>query len=390
MSIVPYEPVSTYEALRLITGDDPDRFLYSWPWMQVRGVLPHRLRPPPTPPDPHHFVNIQFDDLEDEEIDSSYCPSETSLEEYASDSSSDVSESAFALTDEELKELRTDHTGRQSEDERADQSMKYEIMELENLEELAPKLYNPDEVVSLVTEFYTLMIDMGHWDHSILHHGPHTDPGIDIQLATGLGYNQHVIDLMEKLPYLDKAAQRNKRIFSDTDFLDYRNEQDLRNGRCPAFTDVPVESHVLPLVRPGNWHGRMMLLDTKLGVIRAYNIDGPPTTIEWLRVGNDPSELPVPDRPFDYYLAPCILAAEFLGNLIECYRSLDRVPIISMYGSDPNGVLRQAADHAYDDEGKMSARIKSLYLECGWPDEWQRDEFLKRLQVFENDIPRSY
>lgn len=272
MSTVPFEPLSRYEALRLITGDDPDRYLYSWPWIQVRGVLPHRLRPPPTPPDPYHFVNIQFGDLEDEQIDLSYAPSESPTEEYASDTSSDTSESVFALKDEELTELLMDPTGRQSEDERVDQVMKYEIMELENLEELAPKIYNPDEIVSLVTEFYTLMIEMGHWDPSILHHAPHKNSAINKQLAIKIGYAPNVIELMEKLPYLDKTVQRHERIFSDTDFLDYRNEQDLRDGRCPAFTNEPVESHVLPLVRPANWHGQMMLLDTRLGRIFAMEM----------------------------------------------------------------------------------------------------------------------
>ena len=40
--------------------------------------------------------------------------------------------------------------------------------------------------------------------------------------------------------------------------------------------------------------------------------------------------------PLEYHLAPLVPAAKYFRTLIECYRSLDRVPLMDAYHSDPD------------------------------------------------------
>ncbi|KAF4638059.1 hypothetical protein G7Y89_g19 [Cudoniella acicularis] len=376
------------DAYRFVTGDDPERLLSAWPWLQIRGVLPPRLRPPPTPPDPDAFSNIIFNaEEEDEEIDLTYEPSETSSEEFASDFSEVSPELTPDLTPSEISDLRNETW--MSEEWCAQKVLENEILALEELEDLAPTLYDPDEVVSLITEFYELIIKMGPWPKSALHYAPHTSPPIDREKAKELGFDEKVIDLMEKLPYLDWPATCISRVIPESDFADYRNSWDLQQARkmfFPIDDWSMIESHMLPLVKPSTWYGRMIVLDTKLGVIRAYACDGPPIAIEWLRPGNEPTKTPIPEPPLDYYLAPCIPAAQFLRNMIDCYHSLDRVPFVDHWESDPDENLRRAAGMKCGETSEKSTALKSLYLEYGWPDNWRREEFLHRWKEVEKEL----
>lgn len=78
-------------------------------------------------------------------------------------------------------------------------------------------------------------------------------------------------------------------------------------------------------------------------MIRAYNSDGPRyDAIEWHRYGKFPvnndyeaSTKCHPPQHLEYKLATCIPAAVYLRNLIDCYRSLDRIPIVNPQQSDP-------------------------------------------------------
>ena len=58
----------------------------------------------------------------------------------------------------------------------------------------------------------------------------------------------------------------------------------------------------------------------------------PKQSIEYRRHGTqDGGE----DVPLEYHRAPLVPAAKYLSTLIECYRSLDRVPLMDAYHSDP-------------------------------------------------------
>jgi hypothetical protein len=63
-------------------------------------------------------------------------------------------------------------------------------------------------------------------------------------------------------------------------------------------------------------------------------MNGPPrSTIEYKRHGE---EVEGEEGPLCYHRAPLVPAATYLRTLIECYRSMDRVPMMDAYHSDPD------------------------------------------------------
>jgi hypothetical protein len=74
---------------------------------------------------------------------------------------------------------------------------------------------------------------------------------------------------------------------------------------------------------------------TMIGIIRAYSVmNGTPKQgIEYKR--HAPKHA-VEDAPLEYHRAPLVPAAKYLRTLIECYRELDRVPLMDAYHSDPD------------------------------------------------------
>jgi hypothetical protein len=78
--------------------------------------------------------------------------------------------------------------------------------------------------------------------------------------------------------------------------------------------------------------------DGEEGVIRAYTpMNGPPhSPMEYRRHGEDDNDA---EGPLVYHRAQLVPAAKYLRTLIECYRSLDGVPLMNAYHSDP--ILRR-------------------------------------------------
>jgi hypothetical protein len=70
------------------------------------------------------------------------------------------------------------------------------------------------------------------------------------------------------------------------------------------------------------------------GVIRSYNrMNGPQSQgIEYKRYKEEEDK----SGPLEYHRAPLVPAGKYLRTLIECYRSLDRVPLMDAYHSDPD------------------------------------------------------
>jgi hypothetical protein len=90
------------------------------------------------------------------------------------------------------------------------------------------------------------------------------------------------------------------------------------------------------LPRRDGWN---VMLDTQLGVVRAYSTGGwlREDSVEWRRHGD------VPDSQFErneaikteYRRAPLVRAAHYFSELIYAYRSLKRLPIIDAHRSEP-------------------------------------------------------
>jgi hypothetical protein len=149
-----------------------------------------------------------------------------------------------------------------------------------------------------------------------------------------------VISLMKKLPYASDCVEEDH-IIARTRFADYTSEEDLREGRRPypyQYRDgcPDIDPWLLPLALPSR-DGYNIMLDTTLGVIRAYSTEGfpPQNTIEWRRHG----EVPDDERYYgtswtEYRRAPLVPAARYLSEVIYAYRSLSRLPLIHADSSD--------------------------------------------------------
>lgn len=62
-------------------------------------------------------------------------------------------------------------------------------------------------------------------------------------------------------------------------------------------------------------------------------MNGPPKqAIEYRRH----KEVEEESGPLEYHCAPLVPAAKYLRTLINCYRPLDRIPLMNAYHSDPD------------------------------------------------------
>ncbi|KAF7306380.1 SWIM-type domain-containing protein [Mycena indigotica] len=217
----------------------------------------------------------------------------------------------------------------------------------------------------------------------------------NVTRALQLGYDEQVVQLMQKLPYLKwtVAHDEKKYILGRTAFVNYTNEEDLKEGRRPypyCYMDnaVDLDPWLLPLMLP--WRdGWLVLLDTRLGAIRAFAPDSfyRPEMVEFLRHGPRPTD---PDQdPHSWRRVPTVPVMHYFNTLIRVYRSLERLPIINPDRNDP-AETRYIPPHQdswlSQKEWKLQSTLLDLYRECGWPDAWRRTEFLVKWRVKKAEI----
>ncbi|KAK7063800.1 SWIM-type domain-containing protein [Favolaschia claudopus] len=360
---------------------------WPWPWGHKSIVLD-------VEENQKQQVNSWLDaDLSDDEADSDYVPSSprsgnSNYSDVLETASSDSDASGSDINDSELAQIQADAlTGWRASptgslgalDAQAALEQRIEI--LVKAEEDAAASYDPNQVVSLITQFYELMVTMGHWPEGSIRYPPHTDPPVNEELATELGYPPAVISVMHKLPYPNPSINTwhddEHAIFDETRLADYTQESYLREGRLPPpymYIDdcPPIDAWLLPLVIPKRygWH---CMLDTKIGVIRAYSVDSVSEwTTEWVRHGRVEfgSEKWEHASRTEYRRATIIPAARYFEELIYAYYSLARLPLVRGNANDP-------LDSNVKDEDKEQQEILlSLYTKYGWPHNWQRAEFL--------------
>ncbi|KAJ7139477.1 hypothetical protein C8R44DRAFT_764580 [Mycena epipterygia] len=265
---------------------------YPWPWGQP-SILTSRAE------EERRQANSWLDaDWEEDGSGSDYVPSdsESTGSNATSDSGATSDSSRQDISDSEQADIDADAKAgwpssptpsQKKVDQREDLARR--VAELVKAEQDAAAAYNPDEVVSLLTQLYELFIAMGHWPEGSLRYPPHADPSVNEQLAQQLGYAPAAVSLMRQLPYLTWKANRDTEIIARTRFADYTREDDLKEGRHPTpyqYLDgcPDLDPWLLPLVLPNNG-GWNIMLDTNLGIIRAYNNDASPpqNTIEWRR-----------------------------------------------------------------------------------------------------------
>ncbi|KAJ7605503.1 hypothetical protein DFH06DRAFT_1487179 [Mycena polygramma] len=333
----------------------------------------------------------KYDDVDD----SDYVPSEqgSASEEYTSDSdqeTSSVVSDKGNISESELAYIQADeHTAYRPPSPTPSQkaleeqeNLDDQLAELVKAEEAAAAAYDPDQVVSLITEFYELLITMGHFPEGSLRYAPHTNPPVDEALAVQLGYEPAVVSLMLRLPYFNGNVGNPDIcwLIESTYFADYTCQRDLKFGRrpypYPGRKGCPdIDSWLLPIMLP-NRDGWNVMLDTRLGVVRACCTDFDPSfnTTEWRWYVEDKL------GRTDYRRAPLVPAARYFSELIYAYRSLSRLPAIHPDNNDPK-------ERPYTRQGRDEQEaLLSLYRECGWPDEWRRAEFVAKWEVQKKEI----
>ncbi|KAJ7652032.1 hypothetical protein DFH06DRAFT_1206612 [Mycena polygramma] len=318
---------------------------------------------------------------------------------WRSDESTSDSDSASDddyISESEVAHINADaSTGRRSSPTPSQQAIEEqeelarEVAEFVRAEQDAAAAYDPDKVVSLITKFYELLISMGHWPEGSLRCAPHTDPPVNEELAMQLGYAPSAISLMQRLPYVSPELYNNEKyhILARTRYADYTREKDLQEGRRPypyQYIDgcPDIDPWLLPLMLP-NRDGSHVMLDTRLGVVRAYCTESSPpwNTVESRRYGEES------DPAMDYRRTPLVPALRYFSEIIYAYTSLSRLPITNPDHNDPNETRYPTNPSWLSNQGRETREtLLTLYRECGWPDEWRRAEFCAKWEVQEKEI----
>ena len=224
--------------------------------------------------------DVDFQSSDDE--GSVYSPSESEASEELDDDEEEGNEQNDAMDldidEDEVQDLtyEVEEQGwpwppspTSSEKERIEEAkFQEELQILEAAEKEAAAIYNPGEVILLLTKLYKLLVKMAHWPEGIFRQAPHTDPAVNIELAKELGYEPEVIDLMQRLPYVKDQSYFLRLCFIDSQFCNYTEDSELEAARKHVGYDQygkQIESWILPLVAPSTRDGWSAVLDTRLG-----------------------------------------------------------------------------------------------------------------------------
>ncbi|KAF7361900.1 SWIM-type domain-containing protein [Mycena venus] len=376
---------------------------YPWPWIQP-SILTTAVEEERRETNYWLDADLGKDDNPDDS-DSEYVPSESSDGDASTSDSEDQMSASTAdedISDSELTHIHTDaQAGWRSSPTPSmkvleeEEKLARQIESLVKAEEDAAAAYNPDEVVSLITQLYELLVAMGHWPEGGIRYPPHTNPAVDEELAVQLGYAPAAVSLMHRLPYLTPEANGSDQfeIVARTRFADYTLERHLHEGRRPypyLYLDgcPDIDPWLLPLMLPRR-DGSNIMLDTRLGVVRAYNTEGGPQqdSIEYRRHGKVPDAERDQATWTEYRRTALVPAARYFSEIIYAYRSLSRLPILNPDRNDPKEERHPSwpAWLANQDQEEQDTLL-ALYRECGWPHEWRRAEFMDKWEVKKKEI----
>ncbi|KAL2047859.1 hypothetical protein ABVK25_011268 [Lepraria finkii] len=222
--------------------------------------------------------------------------------------------------------------------------------------------FNAAEIASLTTEFYEILSKMGQFPPETIKYPPQNPP-INANFAKSLGMAPQVIDLLERLPYVEG---NDRAWLYDAEFADFRYKDQLEQSRDPFHVKPDGWSYYSergPYLRP--WqvalnamgdHGVVFLLDTWTNRISLTNqlcgcskdpkLEHTFNKGTWSKNVNAWEHLPSRHAP------------ELLRDFIEKFRKLEWLPA------------------EYTPYSKPSTTIaKELYLANGWPDNFNLTSF---------------
>jgi len=249
---------------------------------------------------------------------------------------------------------------------------------------------NPQEVADLMGEFYELLARMGYFDPSIIAYPPHTEYRINKTFAETLGYSQKAIEMMEMLPYLGRGNETeglctwqhgggDNEFFLSGTFVDYRQDGYLEekdplyaldfnlvdDGQVRDF-DEPGGPYMKPdyilLMTLGN-HGAIMVLNTNN--YKLWTIDQEMGSSADFALENVVVQQVNNDLSLDNY--PSRTARLALRDYMQKFIDLEWMP-----GGMSNG--------SWD-----GANYARLYVENGWPDNFNRSAFLAAIPPWEEE-----
>lgn len=127
--------------------------------------------------------------------------------------------------------------------------------------------YNEDEIVSLVTELYELLVKLAYIDRDHIRWSPPGGHAINEDLCRELQLAPEVISLLKWLPYVDEDCPYALHLFPNSEPLSYLQDSDVERSRDPAaYPDKPRRDYILPhdipLTCPGD-EGPYLVLDVR-------------------------------------------------------------------------------------------------------------------------------
>ncbi|KIW05980.1 uncharacterized protein PV09_03164 [Verruconis gallopava] len=276
----------------------------------------------------------------------------------------------------------------------------YHPVDVSTYSEIYPENPGPaiQEIAKLYSELIRQFISMRYLNAEDVHFPPHTNPRVNLSLPAKYGLTKDVVDLYQMIPYV--TAEPNWNYGSDHGEFIMGGEflEDLRKGDADCEQQIIDPTYGIdhlywelskgnhkqsswddengPYIRPwyavlsscGN-HGSIMVLDTKThNMWLVWQLEG---SSDPFFTNGDHSTYgePKTSNVNDLQRYPSRSATEFLRDMIKRFKSLEWIP---------GGLYSPEYGREYES-------LKAMYRQAGWPDAFDRAEFDRLRDQFENE-----
>ncbi|PMD19289.1 hypothetical protein NA56DRAFT_207241 [Hyaloscypha hepaticicola] len=249
---------------------------------------------------------------------------------------------------------------------------------------LSPRgsLYNDEIIVSLINEFYSLLVSLDYLRPSqIIYPPPGTGHNINKKLCNSLNIDVAVIELMKRTRYVDgpyedvqklegfneEASAYGCHLFPGPRGYSFLRGDDIVESRDPENDGVEgvrlnyLLSHDVALSHCLRG-GMILVLDTKANTVRVLENNSGPDT--------EGTVLERPEEPSHYRNCHPQDAPSYFRYLIEKVRSLELIP------SGPSRWHKgfYGYNMGHEDRDQMK---KILIEEYGWPDNFRQEAWAR-------------
>ncbi|KAH6675587.1 hypothetical protein B0J14DRAFT_637082 [Halenospora varia] len=251
--------------------------------------------------------------------------------------------------------------------------------------------FDPNEIATLLSNYYSLLARMHYISPSSIHQPPHAPP-INTTLARSLHCSPSVISVLEALPYVQGYGGEDDFMLGGS-FADFRDDDELKRSRDPNYVggDVwdrgvdeeggkYVEDWVCVLNASGH-RGSLLYFDTRNGEITIDDQGscGDPYFQERgirTRLGMNPH----PKNQNRIYHLPSRPAVDVFADISKMIESLEWVPF-----GDGMRILfppRREQENFNEEAPCEYDEVKMLYETYGWPENFKGDEFDEAMERY--------